>query len=158
MFKIILSKFSMWYFNSVLIFFRKQKQISLGVECYILEEFGRDFFFLSYGTCGAKPFSSFSETWRWFFSFFIRVVGRTSCSLWDHFHSNFILIFPNHWCSLSLTMFFYRNFYLFFASGCRWKNHAKRSFLIVYPNSVWGRKQEYLKSWCLWAWLSLKLF
>ena len=44
MFKIVLSNFSMRHFNSVLTFFGKQKQISLGVERYVLEEFGRQFF------------------------------------------------------------------------------------------------------------------
>lgn len=43
LFNIVLSNFSMWHFNSELIFFGKQKQISLGVECYVLEEFGRQF-------------------------------------------------------------------------------------------------------------------
>lgn len=47
MFKIILSNFSMWHFNSGLIFFGKQKHISLGVECYMLEDFGRDMFLYS---------------------------------------------------------------------------------------------------------------
>lgn len=64
MFKIVLSNFSMWHFNSVLIFFGKQKQISLGVEPLCVRRVWKTVFFYWRWTCGAKLFSSFLETWR----------------------------------------------------------------------------------------------
>lgn len=150
MFKIILSNFSMWHFNSGLIIFGKQKQISMGVECYMLEEFGRVFFIFTEHV--AQNHSKALQKYKDNFSSELleeHLVHYEMSSAVISYQFFLIIDVVFH-----LSWVFYLISYLFFTWGCRWKNYAKRLFLIVYPNSVWGRKQEYLKSLRLWAWLN----